>query len=593
MTTHRWNYEIFEWYDLDRSHRDLFEEFEIEVMALSRNLGRLDEVRLTVDQVEKLFGNAEELSRNKNLKTAFGNSMQFPQDTLRTVNRLLSNFSKKLQNSGTVQAADAKFEQIKQRLIKDLGTKAAGKRILSYIDVLGEAAKNHPAWQGAIIGVLTAISGVVFGPASLPVMAFLLKGMTEILKGEQLSTALGRGVKAGALGLIASQLAGALMDWFGSIRAAKIIPVGPSDLGFQIIQFSGNHVSTVDGMEWTRWFRIRNVTVDPATLSAINDATARAGAGDLSAYDDLLALAKKVADPEYLKTLNDRLTSAKAAQLDNDGFLSSIRAIKNYVMAAAGGAAAAATRKPVTEAYVLPMVMLEGLWADLTLKFGATKLMKTWKSAGQPTDSVEIASMMATMGMARNDIRSLLVSVGVAESDADSTMQELSKVTDDRPSIPFKSGLPQLDDEAERIFSTQGADAFARYWEQKLRDLEKQAAAGAPAPAPTPENDSWPALRNKIFVAIKDQDRSELRRLISRLTDFTLAQQDILLANLKNSKLDANTQMQLRRLIRKVTVSEQHFMELSSTLNSARMTWKDLGYSYVCREPRTETVILL
>lgn len=604
MTKHQWAYQNLGWYDLDDRTRTLFEMIEIELMPLRRQLVRMDEADLSTDQINKIFAGAEQISRDKGMRTAFGKTVGFPKDTLVTINRVLGNFGKKLQDSGPVQAVDAKFDQLKQKLKSTLGKTEQGRKALSYVEALGNAAKRHPAWQGAIIGLLTAVSGMVAGPALIPVVAFLLKGATELVKGEKLSTALGKGIYAGALGFLGSQVASALMGWFEALRIDAIKPVGPSDLNFRTITFSGQSTNTVAGMEWTRWFRVSNVTVDPAMQGAINDAILRMGSGDLGAYDRLLSLARRVASPEYLAELRNQLDAATAARINNDGFVSSIRAIKNYVVSAAGGAGAAAAgageKKQTTESVEVTQEIMEGLWADLTLRFGAGKLMKAWQAAGRPTDSVDIAQMLANMGMEQDDIRQLMVDAGLGEDDVNATMRGLAQATDDEIEIPFKSGFADLDKEAEKILKQQGSEAFAKYWEEKIKELEAKLSAPADAgktgdagAAGTAEKTDWPALRKDIFAAIKVKDRARLRNLIGKLTDLTGPQKDILMTNLKASGIDQNTQMQLRKLINKATVSEEYFMEISRWLNESSLTWKDVGFSHVYREPRTATVILL
>lgn len=642
MIKHQWAYQQLGWNDLDQGSRQLFESIELDMMTLQRHLRRIDEAVLNNDQVKAIFTGAEKVSREKGLRTGFGKAVSFPKETLLTVNRILGNFGKKLQDSGPVKGIDDKFDQLKSKLKSSLGKTENGRKALAFVDSLGESAKRHPAWQGAIIGLLTAVAGLALGPASIPVVAFLLKGATELVKGEKLSTAVGKGLYAGALGFLSAQVASALMGWAESLRISGIDRVGPQELGFRTINISGSSSNTVAGMEWTRWFRVSNVTVDPATQGLINDAILRMGSGDLGAYDRLLSIARRVASPEYLAELRGQLDAATNARINNDGFVSSIRAIKNYVIAAAGGAGAAAAgagekpsaaaapaaaapaavpaapaaapaaptkgarepskrREPTLENQI-ELPILEGMWADLTLKFGAGKLMKAWQEAGRPMDSVEIAQMLATMGMDKDDIRQLMIDAGLSEEDVNDTMKRMLTAFDDEVEVPFKSGYEDFDKEAERIFATKGEEAFAKYWEDKLKDLESslkttpaaepEKPADATAAAPTGKTD-WPSLRRDIFAALKNKERGRLRSLIGQLTDLTGPQKDILLTNLKASGLDQNTQMQLRKLIDKAAVSEEHFLEIANLLNENQMTWADLGFKHVYREPRTRTVILL
>lgn len=588
MNKHQWAYEKFGWTHLDTDQRRIFETIELELMPLRRDLRRLMEANLTNDQITGIFKGAEDLSRDKGIRTGFGKAVTFPKETLAKVNGILSNFGTKLQNSKPVAKADEMFDSLKAKFREKLEKNPKGAKILAFVDALGNAAKNKPVWQSAIIGLLTAVIGMSLGPATIPVVAFLLRGATELIKGEKLSTAVGKGLYAGALGYLSAQVASALMGWAESLRIANIAPVGPEELGFRTIGFSGQSTSTLNGMEVTKWFRISNVTVDPAMQGAINDTILRMGSGDLGAYDRLLSLARRVASPEYLDTLRSQLDAATANKLSNDAFLSSIRGIKDAVVSAAGGAATAGVdvkqkEKPTT---VTEKPLLEGLWADLTLKFGAGKLNKAWLQAGRPTDSVDIAKMLGSMGMEVDDIRQLMLNAGLSADDVSATIKAMN-VSDEEDEVPFKSGYTAFDDEAAKIFRTQGSDAFVKYWEDKIKELEDKASKLA-SPA------SSTSLVDDFRAALKSNDVKKARDLLSSETDFSVPIKRKLLGLLQYSKVDDADKKSLADIVNKATVTEyQIFDEITDMLKENSITWRDLGVRQIFKDPRTQTVIML
>lgn len=588
MNKHQWAYEKFGWTHLDAEQRRIFETIEIELMPLRRDLRRLMEANLTNDQITGIFKGAEDLSRDKGLRTGFGKAVSFPKETLAKVNGILSNFGTKLQNSKPVAKADEMFDSLKAKFREKLEKNPKGAKILAFVDALGNAAKNKPVWQSAIIGLLTAVIGMSLGPATIPVVAFLLRGATELIKGEKLSTAVGKGLYAGALGYLSAQVASALMGWAESLRIANIAPVGPEELGFRTIGFSGQSTSTLNGMEVTKWFRISNVTVDPAMQGAINDTILRMGSGDLSAYDRLLSLARRVASPEYLDTLRSQLDAATANKISNDAFLSSVRGIKDAVVSAAGGAATAGVdvkqkekSTPVTENPIM-----EGLWADLTLKFGAGKLNKAWLQAGRPTDSVDIAKMLASMGMEVDDIRQLMLDAGLSDEDVSATIKAMN-VSDEEDEVPFKSGFAAFDDEAAKIFRTQGSDAFVKYWEDKVKELEDKANKLALP-------DKWPAIVDDFRAALRANDAKKAKDLLSSETGFSVPIKRKLLGLLQYAGMADSDKKDLADVINKATVTEyQIFDELTDVLKENSITWRDLGIQQIFKDPRTQTVIML
>lgn len=598
MQKHKWAYEQFGWSDITISQRKLFEQIELDLLPLRRDIIKLIEADLSNDQIGKIFTSAEEVSREKGLRTGFGKAVGFPKDTMIKINKVLTNFGEKLQNSGPVKNADKKFEDLKTALRAKLEKNPKGVAALGYIDALGAAAKSHPMWQGAIIGVLTALVGLALGPAVIPVVAAVLRGAAEIVKGEKLSTAVGKGLYAGALGYLGAQVASAFIGWFEGLRIANITPVGPRDLGFERISFNATNSYQVNGMEWTRWFRVSNVTVDPIMRDSINAAIARIGGGDPSGYDQLLSLARRVTSSEYLASLNDSLSRATAEKVSNDAFLASIREIGKYVTAAAGGAATAAVdvkdKKPAattTESTKLTLSIMEGLWADLTLKFGAGKLKKAWMQAGRPTDSVDIAQMLAQMGMDADDIRETLTNSGIDSAVVDQTMKDLVSARDDDAELPFVSGIKPFDDEAKKIFKSKGKDEFIKYWESKVLELEKDLESKTKPPEKQLDG---PALFAKIQAALQAKDSTAVAKLLGPHQKVTSVLKQKILLSLDNSSLGGDEKDELKTIIKGATVAEQAvFNEVTRMLKEHNMSWKQLGYQLIIKEPTTGAVVLI
>jgi hypothetical protein len=589
MTTRQWTYEKFGWNDLTSDQRKLFETIEMDLMPLGRDIRKLMEAELSNDQINKVFKGAEDISREKGLRTGFGKTINFPRDAMARVNRVLADFGKKLQDSTPVKNIDAKFDALKATLRAKLEKNPKGKQALAMVDALGNAAKSHPVWQSAIIGLLTALSGLALGPAAIPVIAALLKGATELIKGEKLSTAVGKGLYAGALGYISAQVASALMGYFEAVRIASITPVGPKELGITTISFSGQAPTTIDGMEWTKWFRISNVTVDPTMRGAISDTILQMGSGDLSAYDRLLALARKVASPEYASELTQKLAGATTEKISNDGFLASIRTIGKYVTAAAGGAGAAATdvrKEPTAESSRLSLPIMEGLWADLTLKFGAGNLMKAWTQAGRPTDSVEIAQMMADMGMEADDIEASMRAAGLSDDDVKQTMADLATAGGDED-VPFVSGFKAYDAEAKKIFKSKGREEFVKYWEGKLAELEKSSEE--------PKSADQTKMIGDLRTALKAGDLEAAKNALAGGDTISADTKKRLLGLLVTAtNVPEDDRKALADIINRATIAEMGlFEEMSSVLNQNKLTWKDLGYRLVVRERRTNSVVLL
>ena len=156
----------------------------------------LIEASLTADQIKGIFQQIEKSSiEGGQSRTAIGAGA----DAVKKANEIINKLGAKLQDTAPVKAFDQKFEQLKAKVAEkfpDLAEKTAG---------LGEWVKANPGKSAAVIGILTAIASLAGGPVGGAIAGQVLKGAQELLKGEKLSTAIGKGIKAAAVGWLAGK----------------------------------------------------------------------------------------------------------------------------------------------------------------------------------------------------------------------------------------------------------------------------------------------------------------------------------------------------------------------------------------------------
>ncbi len=166
------------------------------VEGVYNELRPLIEASLTADQIKQVFGAIEKQSiASGDNRTLAGAGV----DAAKKANDIINNLGAKLQDTAPVKAFDQKFEQLKAKVAEkfpDLAEKTAG---------LGQWVKANPGKSAAVIGVLTAIASLAGGPVGGAIAGQVLKGAQELLKGEKLSTAIGKGLKAAAVGWLAGK----------------------------------------------------------------------------------------------------------------------------------------------------------------------------------------------------------------------------------------------------------------------------------------------------------------------------------------------------------------------------------------------------
>ncbi len=293
------------------------------VEGIYNELKPLLEVDLTADQIKQLFATTQQNAG----RTVIGKGV----DAVSKVNQTIDNVGKWLQNTAPVQAADQKFEQLKSTI----GQKFP--ELDKNLTAMGTWMKENPGKSAAIIGVLTTIAALGGGPAGGAIAGQILRGTAELLKGEKLSTAVGKGVKTAAFGFIAGKAFEMLGDWLGGLRADIIMKDRFAD-----VSFDATKTMSGPGWEWTKNIQGVNVQVlpdDAQTINFLMDTIGKGGDQAVQAFDKLAKFAAEIRTPEYRQLLQELGTLAK----DNDSLYNVIQGAKQGLQSISQGAIAAST----------------------------------------------------------------------------------------------------------------------------------------------------------------------------------------------------------------------------------------------------------
>jgi hypothetical protein len=402
---------------LKESCDGLTTEQRVIVEGIHNELSPLLEVALSADQIKNIFQSVE-----KNATAAGSNRTGLGQgvDTVRQVDTALNKLGKWLQDTAPVKSFDTKFAQLKSKVGKkfpELDKKLTG---------MGTWAKANPGKTAAIIGVLTTLAALAGGPVGGAIAGQILKGSTELLKGEKLSTAVGKGLKAAAYGFIAGKSIEAIGDMMkGGLDfvADKVFP--------GLTQSSWIHNNEVI-------WNVKLATQDADKLQTLTDAASKAMMADDPNFVNLLNKASKfvsdtVNQPGYYDNIvADAATAEKFLNAGN----AAAKAMSG-IGAAAQGAVTARTGEKKESYYVQARSLSEGqvymlfnrieqlnegpVWdkvksgagklaaaagqkistvgTNLTTKITADKLNSAWSKAGSPTDSAALAKFLKSQGV--------------------------------------------------------------------------------------------------------------------------------------------------------------------------------------------------
>jgi hypothetical protein len=196
-------------HDLTREQRRIVE-------GMVRDLRPLFETALSDDQILQIFQQAQQkqAARGGGERTAIGRAVDTTKavgsavgSAAGAVNKAIDGLGRYLQTTAPVQYFDQKFEDLKQKISAKLG---ADSRTMAVIDQLGQYAKANPGKTAFVIGALTTVAALTTGPAGAAVAGQVLRGAVELLKGEKLSTAVGKGIKTAAFGYLTGSVLDAL-----------------------------------------------------------------------------------------------------------------------------------------------------------------------------------------------------------------------------------------------------------------------------------------------------------------------------------------------------------------------------------------------
>jgi hypothetical protein len=390
----------------------------------------LIEATLTADQIKQVFGELEKQAvAGGTNRSVIGAGV----DVAKKANEVINNVGTWLQNTTPIKNFDAKFEKLKN----DINTKFPDSKILDGVSNLAIWVKDNPGKTAAVIGILTALASLAGGPVGGAIAGQVLRGATELLKGEKLSTAVGKGIKTAALGYLSGKAFEMLGNWMAGFREQSI-PFGSGDAGLENVSWGASKTLRAPGMEWTQQTQGFNALVKPEEASAIRAAMNLVKSGGDSAgegFDQLKAVADIVSSKEYMAGMQTMVDGAWKAAKDNDSILTFINTAKQGLQAGAQGAVAASTGSEKKESYyvqtrplsegqvymIIDRILVEAGFMD-KLKAGAgkvvgavakgadwvgkqatenvtsAKLLAAWKLEGSPTDSEEFKQFLLNFG---------------------------------------------------------------------------------------------------------------------------------------------------------------------------------------------------
>lgn len=282
------------WNVLTEAQRIHIGNWEKNLWPLMESYNKLLEAELTPQQIDAIFTSAEaSATAGGNNKTALGKAGGSIAKQTAKITDTLNKLATQAQNSGPIKNFDAQFEKLKLQLKKQLQGNPVGQKVLKGIESWGDFAKESPAKSAFIIGAMTSLlafasGGILSGAA----IGFFIKMANNTMKGDKLSTAVGKGVKGAAIGAVAGALGDAISN-----TADDLFPP-------EVTQVFMNQDGMIDISE-----------LDAMTATA-ETVTAEQAKELVQTFNAMGEMVKNLDNEEQLEVLNQQLEQVRAKIFD-------------------------------------------------------------------------------------------------------------------------------------------------------------------------------------------------------------------------------------------------------------------------------------
>ncbi|MGY8865828.1 MAG: hypothetical protein ACKVJK_09370 [Methylophagaceae bacterium] len=208
--------------DIDSTHRNLITEgwndtrltlLETQhIIPFVSSIERyIVEAQLTPDQISQLFTSVEQGA------TAAGSNRTMVgkgKDAASFINKKIDELGAQLKKAGPVKNADAKFNQLKDKI------GATDSKVVKAIQGVSDWAKENPGKASIAVAVLTTAAAMSGGPMGGAVAGFVARATKDLLQGADLSTAAGKSLKTAVLGYLSGKafqfMSSEFKDFFAS-----------------------------------------------------------------------------------------------------------------------------------------------------------------------------------------------------------------------------------------------------------------------------------------------------------------------------------------------------------------------------------------
>ena len=466
----------------------------------------LNEETLSSNQINSIFSDIEQKMSNE--KTVTGKVAGAVGTGIKTVNDAVNKLGTLAQNTKPVQNFDNKAADIINRVRTKL--QSTNPKAIKTVEQYVQWANKHPVYQGLIIGALTAIASVATGPAGGAIVGQILRTTNELMKGNKLSTAIGKGVKTGTLAFLVGMGFKEIVSTLHGLNLTGNPLAGYTNVTHMTLI---NH-STAAGFHNVDFFAPQDVAQNIETDWHQAEEMVRQGniQGGLEKFNQIKQLVGSDDFQNKVGTIlgnNQELMSKAMAGIKtfNDSL--------NNIVAALQGVTTGKSSSTQDISEMAVKNVLGGIhkWAknksnNITQKFSNQKLSAAWVAAGSPTDSNALFAVLTKMGIPSEVVTTTFKTQNIEIPNSDNLDQENQTVSINTPDDNLNTSI-------NSIIKSQGKEAAIKYL-QDLKTKKTQQASSNPNGEQMKEPTAQPN------VGINDDESAANINKIKNRQPFTL-----------------------------------------------------------------------
>ena len=186
----------------------------------------LSERKMSEKEILDVFAQAEQGMTNKDTganRTMLGRGKDVTGKAVTSAKDAITKVLSSIQNSTPVAGVDVAYDQATDAMAKALGPNS---KVMDSIKKYRLLAKEYPKTQLFVKTALIALAGLATGGAGLPVIAGLTAAVDSAIKGEKLSSLVGKGAGAALMAMAAQEVNSMLKSPAGDVSAADSLAPG-------------------------------------------------------------------------------------------------------------------------------------------------------------------------------------------------------------------------------------------------------------------------------------------------------------------------------------------------------------------------------